>query len=114
MPRRRTACLVMVMLPFWTSILVKSFALVAVFGNQGLVNQLLGFLSGGQIDVPQRHLRAACGGFLRHEPAKTPARASNDNGFAVHVICHAVLSRFCGLYQSCAGIASSSMVLVSR
>ncbi|WP_377811188.1 ABC transporter permease (plasmid) [Azospirillum sp. A29] len=51
-PRRRTACLVMVMLPFWTSILVKSFALVAVFGNQGLVNQLLGFLSGGQINLP--------------------------------------------------------------
>lgn len=51
-PSRRTAYLIMVMLPFWTSILVKSFALVAVFGNQGLVNQLLGFLSGGQINLP--------------------------------------------------------------
>lgn len=51
-PRRRTAYLIMVMLPFWTSILVKSFALTAVFGNQGLVNQLLGFLSGGQINLP--------------------------------------------------------------
>ncbi|KAA0687891.1 ABC transporter permease [Azospirillum brasilense] len=51
-PRRRTACLIMVMLPFWTSILVKSFALVAVFGNQGLINQLLGYLSGGQISLP--------------------------------------------------------------
>lgn len=51
-PARRTAYLIMVMLPFWTSILVKSFALVAVFGNQGLVNQLLGFLTGGTLNVP--------------------------------------------------------------
>ncbi|WP_244523726.1 ABC transporter permease [Bosea sp. BIWAKO-01] len=51
-PSRRTAYLIMVMLPFWTSILVKSFALTAVFGNQGLVNQALGFLSGGQINLP--------------------------------------------------------------
>lgn len=51
-PRRRTAYLILVMLPFWTSILVKSFALVVVFGNQGLVNQILGFISGGQLNVP--------------------------------------------------------------
>lgn len=51
-PRRRTAYLIMVMLPFWTSILVKSFALVAVFGNQGLINQLLGLLSGGTLNLP--------------------------------------------------------------
>jgi mannopine transport system permease protein len=51
-PRRRTAYLILVMLPFWTSILVKSFALTAVFGNQGLINQLLGLLSGGQINLP--------------------------------------------------------------
>lgn len=51
-PRRRTAYLIMVMLPFWTSILVKSFALVAVFGNQGLINQLLGALSGGTLNLP--------------------------------------------------------------
>ena len=51
-PSRRTAYLIMVMLPFWTSILVKSFALVAVFGNQGILNQFLGLLSGGQINLP--------------------------------------------------------------
>jgi ABC-type spermidine/putrescine transport system permease subunit I len=51
-PRRRTAYLIMVMLPFWTSILVKSFALTAVFGNQGLINQFLGLLSGGQLNIP--------------------------------------------------------------
>lgn len=57
-PRRRTAWLIMVMLPFWTSILVKSFALVAVFGNQGLLNQLLGFLSGDRINLPMMFNRA--------------------------------------------------------
>ncbi len=51
-PARRTAYLIMVMLPFWTSILVKSFALVAVFGNQGIINQFLGLVSGGQINLP--------------------------------------------------------------
>lgn len=44
--RRRTPYLVMVMLPFWTSILVKSFAFTVVLGDRGLVNQLLGWLSG--------------------------------------------------------------------
>jgi mannopine transport system permease protein len=51
-PRRRMAYLILVMLPFWTSILVKSFALTVIFGNQGLINQLLGLLSGGRINLP--------------------------------------------------------------
>lgn len=51
-PRRRSGYLILVMLPFWTSILVKSFALVVVFGNQGLINQLLGLVSGGTINLP--------------------------------------------------------------
>ena len=51
-PSRRTAYLILVMLPFWTSILVKSFALTVVFGNQGLINQLLGLVSGGRINIP--------------------------------------------------------------
>lgn len=46
-PRRRTPYLVMVMLPFWTSILVKSYAFTVVLGDAGVVNQLLGLISGG-------------------------------------------------------------------
>jgi len=46
-PRRRTRYLVMVMLPFWISILVKSYAFTVVLGDGGLVNQLLGWISGG-------------------------------------------------------------------
>ena len=34
--------MVLVMLPFWTSILVKSFAFGIVLGDNGIVNQLPG------------------------------------------------------------------------
>jgi len=43
--RRRAPYMVLVMLPFWTSILVKSFAFTVVLGDRGLVNQLLGWLA---------------------------------------------------------------------
>lgn len=46
-PRRRVPYLVMVMLPFWTSILVKSFAFTIVLGNAGVINQFLQWISGG-------------------------------------------------------------------
>ncbi|MFA5488419.1 MAG: ABC transporter permease [Candidimonas sp.] len=45
--RKRTPYLVLVMLPFWTSILVKSFAFTVALGTSGIVNQLLGWISGG-------------------------------------------------------------------
>ncbi|SAI41698.1 ABC transporter permease [Bordetella ansorpii] len=38
---RRLVCLTMVMLPLWTSVLVKSFSLTVLLGDQGLVNGLL-------------------------------------------------------------------------
>jgi len=50
-PARRTPYLVMVMLPFWTSILVKSFAFTVVLGDAGIINQLLGWISGGNWHV---------------------------------------------------------------
>lgn len=40
-PRRRAVYLMLVMLPFWTSILVKSFAFTVILGNSGIVNTLL-------------------------------------------------------------------------
>jgi putative spermidine/putrescine transport system permease protein len=45
-PRRRMPYMVMVMLPFWTSILVKSFAFGIVLGDNGIINQVAGFLTG--------------------------------------------------------------------
>lgn len=39
--RRRNLVLLLVMLPFWTSYLVKTFAWVIVLGRNGVINQLL-------------------------------------------------------------------------
>lgn len=44
--RRRTPYLVMVMLPFWTSILVKSFAFGILLGDQGVFNRAIAWLAG--------------------------------------------------------------------
>jgi putative spermidine/putrescine transport system permease protein/mannopine transport system permease protein len=41
-PRRRAMLLVLVLVPFWTSVLVKSFAFTVLLGQSGLVNSLLG------------------------------------------------------------------------
>lgn len=40
-PRARAFYMVLVLLPFWTSILVKSFAFTVVLGTDGVVNQLI-------------------------------------------------------------------------
>jgi putative spermidine/putrescine transport system permease protein len=46
--------LVIVLLPFWTSVLVRSYAWMVLLGRRGLVNELL--LSAGIIDTPLRLL----------------------------------------------------------
>ncbi|SAL39712.1 binding-protein-dependent transport systems inner membrane component [Caballeronia cordobensis] len=43
---KRAPYLVMVMLPFWTSILVKSYAFTVVLGSAGIIARLAGWLSG--------------------------------------------------------------------
>ena len=40
-PRRRVMFLMLVMLPFWTSILVKSFAFMVLLGRNGILNGML-------------------------------------------------------------------------
>ena len=45
-PRRRALLLILVLLPFWTSILVKSFAFTVLLGNSGTLNSLLTALFG--------------------------------------------------------------------
>ncbi|MFM0616300.1 ABC transporter permease [Paraburkholderia nemoris] len=42
----RVRYMILIMLPFWTSILVKSFALTVLLGNDGIVNQLLRWIGG--------------------------------------------------------------------
>jgi ABC-type spermidine/putrescine transport system permease subunit I len=46
--------LVVVLLPFWTSVLVRSYAWMVLLGRRGLINELL--LSVGIIDTPLRML----------------------------------------------------------
>lgn len=45
-PRWRTLYLSMVLLPFWTSILVKSYSFTLILGREGLINRILTGLFG--------------------------------------------------------------------
>jgi ABC-type spermidine/putrescine transport system permease subunit I len=51
-PRRRAAYMVLVLLPFWTSILVKSFALTVILGDHGIINNILRALFGEAAVLP--------------------------------------------------------------
>ncbi|RJT32743.1 ABC transporter permease [Mesorhizobium waimense] len=47
--RRRAALMVLVLLPFWTSILVKSYAFTIILGREGLVNSFLSWMTGAEV-----------------------------------------------------------------
>jgi putative spermidine/putrescine transport system permease protein len=51
-PSRRALLLALVMIPFWTSILVKSFAFTVILGHDGFVVKLLGLV----VDPPPKLL----------------------------------------------------------
>ena len=40
-PGRQLVALALVVLPFWVSILVRTYAWIVVLGNDGLVNRML-------------------------------------------------------------------------
>ncbi|WFU40001.1 ABC transporter permease [Bradyrhizobium sp. CB82] len=50
--RARAVCSVLVLVPFWTSILVKSYAFTVLFGREGLINQLLSVMFFQRIELP--------------------------------------------------------------
>jgi len=50
--RRRAIVLILVLLPFWTSILVKSFAFIVLLGEQGALKTLLRTLFNIELGVP--------------------------------------------------------------
>lgn len=50
--RRRAALMVLVLLPFWTSILVKSYAFTIILGREGLVNSALSWVTGAEVALP--------------------------------------------------------------
>jgi ABC-type spermidine/putrescine transport system permease subunit I len=49
-PRTRSLLIAFVLVPFWTSILVRTFAWLVILGRNGLVNQILRAL--GLVEVP--------------------------------------------------------------
>jgi len=51
-PRRRAVYMILVLLPFWTSILVKSFAFTVILGDHGIVNNVLRLLFGETAVLP--------------------------------------------------------------
>ena len=53
-PRMASLVLVIVLLPFWTSVLVRSYAWMVLLGRRGVINEAL--LSTGLIDTPLKLL----------------------------------------------------------
>lgn len=51
-PRKRAIYMVLVLVPFWTSILVKSYAFTVLLGRDGLVNQLLSAAFHARVQLP--------------------------------------------------------------
>ncbi|MBM2713580.1 ABC transporter permease [Mesorhizobium caraganae] len=51
-PNRRTALMFLILLPFWTSILVKCFAFTIILGRYGIINNLLRWASGIDVQLP--------------------------------------------------------------
>lgn len=51
-PRRRAIYMIFILLPFWTSILVKSFAFVVILGESGIINNMLKWAFGDGAVLP--------------------------------------------------------------
>ncbi|TIX64333.1 MAG: ABC transporter permease, partial [Mesorhizobium sp.] len=50
--RRRNFLLILVLLPFWTSVLVKCFAFTIILGRNGIINSVLSWVFRTEIDLP--------------------------------------------------------------
>lgn len=50
--RRRAALMVLVLLPFWTSTLVKCFAFTIILGRDGIINNALSWIFDTKIQLP--------------------------------------------------------------
>lgn len=50
-PRWRPLLLLLVILPFWTNLLVRTYALKSVLGATGLINTMIGYLGLGPFDM---------------------------------------------------------------
>nr|CAD6596645.1 ABC transporter permease [Rhizobium sp. Khangiran2] len=50
-PKRRSLYMMLVLLPFWTSVLVKCYAFTVLLGRAGLVNGFLSWLTGSPVEL---------------------------------------------------------------
>lgn len=50
--RRRAVLIILVLLPFWTSILVKCFAFTIILGRDGIINSMLSWVFDTKIQLP--------------------------------------------------------------
>jgi putative spermidine/putrescine transport system permease protein/mannopine transport system permease protein len=50
--RKRAFFMILVLVPFWTSILVKSYAFTQILGKEGLINRVVHFLLGSDVTLP--------------------------------------------------------------
>lgn len=50
--RRRTFLMMLVLVPFWTSILVKAFAFTVILGREGIINSVLSWICATKIQLP--------------------------------------------------------------
>ncbi|MCP3392277.1 ABC transporter permease [Bradyrhizobium sp. CCGB12] len=50
--RRRTILMVLVLLPFWTSVLVKCFAFNVILGREGIINTVLSWTFDTKVQLP--------------------------------------------------------------
>lgn len=50
--RRRTFLMILVLLPFWTSVLVKCYAFAIILGREGIINSVLSWIFGWKIQLP--------------------------------------------------------------
>lgn len=51
-PHKRSLYMILVLVPFWTSILVKSYAFTVILGREGIVNEVLSFVVGSRVHIP--------------------------------------------------------------
>jgi len=50
--RRRAVLMMLVLLPFWTSVLVKCYAFAIILGREGIINNMLSWILGSKIQLP--------------------------------------------------------------
>ena len=67
-PRTRVWLLLLVMLPFWTNLLIRTYALMAVLRREGTINTLFGWLGLGPFDLLHNSFAVVFGLVYVHLP----------------------------------------------